>query len=121
MSGATLNGRYFDGRTAAAHAVTVALSAEGMAIRGDQLDIFWPARRIILVSRDAAEIRLADRKDDHARLALGAAAADALTAILPELLSGRHERSRMATLIIAMILATGLIAATIFIGAPRAA
>ncbi len=118
--GRTYPGRYFDGRTARAHQVAAEISASGVAIAGDGIDIFWPAKRIAIAARNETEIRLADRKDEHARLALGAEALDALETFLPDLASGVKERRRMATLIISMILAAAAIGAAIFFGAPAA-
>ncbi len=117
----TLAGRYFDGRTAAAHEVSVRLMPDGVAIDNEDLSVFWPATRLVLIERTASEIRLGDRTDDHARLILDAEdAAGPLATLWPDLLSGRRERRRMTALIAALLVGAAAVAAGIFIGAPAA-
>jgi Zn-dependent protease with chaperone function len=117
----TLAGRYFDGRTAVAHEVSVRLSPDGVTIDNENLSLFWPATRLVLIERTGAEIRLGDRMDDHARLILDAEdAAGPLSALWPDLLSGRRERRRITALIASLIFGTGVVAAAIFVGAPAA-
>lgn len=113
-------GRYYDGATAQAHAVAVEIAGDGLSIIGAVVNVFWPAKRLRLISRGAREIRLADRKDENARLALDAAAAPVLSGFWPDILSGRQEKRRMAVLIAALLFGTAAIAAVIFLGVPAA-
>ena len=117
----TLRGRFFDGRRASAHSVDVAIKANGIAIDGAGVSVFWPAKRLRVIARDDAEIRLADRKDDNARLILDATeAAGPLDAAFPDLLSGRGERRRMTALIVSLIVGAVVVGAAVFFGAPAA-
>lgn len=115
-----LHGRFFDGETANDHHVDVAVDLDGLRITGEAVDIFWPAKRIVLISRDEREIRLANRGNEHARLVLDASAFDVLAGYWPDLLSGRRERRRMMALIVSLIATTGAAAAIIFLGVPAA-
>lgn len=114
------DGRYYDGVTARAHAVAVEIAGDGLSITGATVNVFWPAKRLRLISRDDREIRLANRKDENARLALDAAAAPVLVRFWPDILSGQKEKRRMAILIAALFFGTAAIAAVIFLGVPAA-
>jgi len=120
MSGAIVRARYYDGLTAAAHAVEATFTAEGISIRGDGVEAFWPSQRLRLASRDAHEIRLADTSGGDARLVIAASEARLIEPILPALFSGVRERRRMTAIVISLIAGAAVIAAGVFFGAPAA-
>ncbi|HBK91059.1 MAG TPA: hypothetical protein DDZ68_05250 [Parvularcula sp.] len=120
MSESAVPGRYFDGRTAAGHDVEAVFSADGVSIRGQGHEIFWPAKRLRIAARDEHEIRLSNVREGEARLVIPARAAGVIGAAMPELLSGAPERRRMTALVIALIAAAAAVAGGVFFGAPAA-
>lgn len=120
MSGAVVRARYFDGRTAAGYDAEASFGVEGVLIRGDGVDVFWPARHLRVAARDEREIRLSNPRQGEARLVIAASDAAAITAVIPDLLSGKRERRRMTALVAALVAGAAIIAAGAFWGAPAA-
>lgn len=120
MTPVRIDGRFFDGKTAAGRQVAATFSAEGVAIEGEGVAAFWPVKHLRVAARDNREIRLSSARDPDARLVLPAAAEDQIWTVLPDLLSGAPERRRMTALVVALIAAAALVAAGVFFGAPAA-
>lgn len=120
MSGPTVAARYFDGKTAAGHAVSATFSPDGVAFRASGADIFWAAKTLRVAARDEREIRLSSIRAGEARLVVTACDAVAIGAVLPKLLSGEPERRQMTALVVALIAGAAIVAAGVFFGAPAA-
>lgn len=120
--------RFFDGKSALAHDVTVSFGLESLSIRSmadlsasqQGNDWLWYYRDIILTHQDKDDIRLGNSAIDEATLVLPSSAKAVINRHMPELLSGKQERKRMAGLIIGLVSASAIIAAGIFIGVPMA-
>jgi Zn-dependent protease with chaperone function len=120
MTGVSIPARYFDGRTAAGHDVEAEFSAQGVAIRGETINVAWPARDLRVADRDGREIRLKSARDEAARLVIPASAEDQIWTVLPGLLSGEGERRRMTALIGVLVAGAAAVAGLVFFGAPAA-
>lgn len=120
MTTVSIPGRYFDGRTAAGHAVDAEFSAQGVTIRGASVNVTWAARDLRVADRDGREIRLKSTMDEAARLLVAASAEDQIWTVLPGLLSGDGERRRMTALIAALVAGAAAVAGLVFFGAPAA-
>ncbi|MEO1137166.1 MAG: M48 family metallopeptidase, partial [Pseudomonadota bacterium] len=120
MSDLSFQGRYFDGQSGEAQAVTVFIDSEGLRFEASGTTEFWPFRDVKLSAAPGAEIRLANRRDEDASLYLPAAAMDALQRAAPDQFTGARERRRMGALIGALILGAGAVTAGIFFGVPAA-
>ncbi len=120
MQTVVVGGRFFDGRSAAAHDVNAEFSAAGVAIRGSAIDVFWPTRDLRVGDRSGAEIRFQSRRDPDARLAVPLGAEDRIWSVLPELLSGAGERRRMTALVVSLIVGAAAVGGLVFFGAPAA-
>lgn len=117
-------GRFFDGRSAAAHAARITIAQQSLVIEAGSMRVEWPYADLEKAPAhndgDASEIRLASRAAPDALVILPAAARAALEAAAPDLFCKRAERRRMTALIGVLIGGSAAVAALLFIGVPAA-
>lgn len=117
------SGKFFDGKSGAAHSVDVEIGARGITITARTGTIEWSYDHITLNSKANAsggDIRLGNKRDTDAVLILPQEAYNALHSAAPDIFSGARARRQLAGLIFALILGTGIISAGLFWGVPVA-
>lgn len=115
---AAFRARFHDGVTAAEHVVVVAVSADGLEIKGDGLDGFWRLQDITLLFTDANVWRLAN---GDARLVVDRSKEAEAALRAARVLDPGRDALRAWGLIgglVALSMALGLI---VFVGIPMAA
>jgi beta-barrel assembly-enhancing protease len=120
----TFAGTFSDGRTAARHDVTVALTTQGLVISGPTMaPLSWPFADVrVLASDQNVPLRLTRRSDDEPRLVVADPGfRDLLFARLPELDPHHRRFRRTAMLIAGSLAATAALGALMWFGLPLAA
>lgn len=113
-----MQARLYDGRTAAAQAVTLSLDGGGLRILGDAVDWTWPLDAV-REERAVGGLRLSGPEPD-ARLLVEAAPWRALTGVAAGA-AGRERTRRAEVRLVAGLAAAGLsVAALVFWGVPAA-
>lgn len=120
-----LTGRLYDGSTAGAEAVDLALEEGGLRLRGGQREIFWPRAEWILVSvigpaRAPHAFRLGVKSDPDARLNVDGAHFDRFAAVHPKLFDPHRGTKNMAGLVLTLVAGSVALLALLFVGIPAA-
>lgn len=118
---AALHGRFFDGHTAAAHAVTVEAEATGLRLIGDGLDQFLPYDQLTIDHQPGQDVRISVASAPDARLVVNNDLLDQIRALAPQVLRRADPGRRLAITVGALVAATAAIAAAIFVGGPMMA
>ncbi len=118
-----IHARYFDGKTAAAHAATLAWGDDGLHISAAAVSAHWPRDRIRRLDdgRDAGILRLGVASSPDERLLLDGDDVARLAAIAPELFDHRPARRAERRLVIGLVAGAAAVGAAIFFGVPMAA
>ncbi len=114
------SGTYYDGVSAMAHPVSIAITDENLVISVDQDRVEWPFKTLRLLQESEAELRIGTSLRGDAVLVLDQPAAAALQAAYPPLFDKGRMRRRFALFIGGLIAACALVAAGLFIGIPAA-
>jgi Zn-dependent protease with chaperone function len=114
-------GRYFDGHTAAAHAVTVQADAKGLRVIGPGIDQFLPYEQLTIDHQPGRDVRIGLTAAPDIRLVASNDLLDQIRALAPQALARAHPGRRLAIIVGGLIAATAAIAAAIFIGGPMMA
>lgn len=120
MTAASFDGRLHDGASAAAHAVRVTPTGDGLAIDQGGAISHVPYADLHLLDADAQSLRLGRRDAPEFRLILPAAARTTLGAQAPHL-ARVGQNGRMLALVGGLIAASVVLGAAVFWGAPLAA
>jgi Zn-dependent protease with chaperone function len=118
-----IHARYFDGKSAAAHAATLVWGDDGLHIRAAEASVHWPRDGIRRLDdrRDAGVLRLGVESSPDERLLLDGVDVVRLVAVAPELADDRPARRAELRLIVGLIAGAAAAGAAIFFGIPMAA
>lgn len=117
-------GRFFDGKTADEHIVTVAFDPDGIsmdAVPGEgEGSWHWLWRDVRLEHLGQDRMRLNNLSAGDATLVVPLDAASQINQFAPIVLSGKRERRRLLSLVTGLTIVSALIGWVIFIGVPVA-